>query len=177
MRIHITTQLPSSTRSRPARTARHQASENMHDHYITPAQATNPAIAIMSRNGRSRMSSTTFGSGHSPAIERDGTAATISQFLNTYVFSRDHKIIGLQFLFSTLLWFLVGGLLALGIRWQLAWPCSAMPVIGRMLFGRFPWPKASVDVRQPRALKPPGNQGCRGIALRRHRLVLVAAPS
>ena len=43
-------------------------------------------------------------------------------FWTTYVFSRDHKIIGIQFLFSTLLWFLVGGLLALGVRWQLAWP-------------------------------------------------------
>src|SRR5436189_5030829 len=56
------------------------------------------------------------------------------QFINTYVFSLGHKIIGLQFLFSTLLWFLVGGLLALGIRWQLAWPWSNMPVIGPMLF-------------------------------------------
>ena len=35
------------------------------------------------------------------------------RFISTYVFSRDHKIIGLQFLFSTLLWFLVCGLLAL----------------------------------------------------------------
>ena len=55
-------------------------------------------------------------------------------FFFTYVFSRDHKIIGMQFLFTTLLWFLVGGLLALGVRWQLAWPWSPMPVIGKMLF-------------------------------------------
>ena len=41
----------------------------------------------------------------------------VREFFGTYVFSLDHKIIGLQFLFSTLLWFLVGGLLALGIRW------------------------------------------------------------
>ena len=58
----------------------------------------------------------------------------VGEFVSTYVFSRDHKIIGLQFLFSTLLWFLVGGLLALGIRWQLAWPWTGMPVIGSMLF-------------------------------------------
>ena len=58
----------------------------------------------------------------------------IGDFVGTYVFSRDHKIIGIQFLFSTLLWFLVGGLLALGIRWQLAWPWSNMPVIGPLLF-------------------------------------------
>jgi cytochrome c oxidase subunit 1 len=59
---------------------------------------------------------------------------TFGSFVSTYVFSLDHKIIGLQFLFSTLLWFLVGGLLALGIRWQLAYPWHDMPVIGRMLF-------------------------------------------
>ncbi|MCO6457494.1 MAG: cbb3-type cytochrome c oxidase subunit I [Pirellulaceae bacterium] len=75
------------------------------------------------------MSTTTVGS-HGAA----GAQMSVSQFIDTYVFSRDHKIIGLQFLFSTLLWFLVGGLLALGIRWQLAWPWSDMPVIGRMLF-------------------------------------------
>ncbi|GAA4425918.1 cytochrome c oxidase subunit I [Bremerella cremea] len=58
----------------------------------------------------------------------------LGEFISTYVFSRDHKVIGIQFLFSTLLWFLIGGLLALGIRWQLAWPWSDMPVIGPMLF-------------------------------------------
>src|SRR5262245_50301622 len=59
---------------------------------------------------------------------------SVGEFVNTYIFSRDHKIIGIQFLFSTLLWFFVGGLLALGIRWQLAWPWTDMPIIGRMLF-------------------------------------------
>src|SRR6266511_862635 len=63
-----------------------------------------------------------------------GRGMSVGEFVNTYVFSRDHKVIGMQFLFSTLLWFLVGGLLALGIRWQLAWPWSDMPVIGRMLY-------------------------------------------
>ncbi|MBX7074869.1 MAG: cbb3-type cytochrome c oxidase subunit I [Pirellulales bacterium] len=58
----------------------------------------------------------------------------IGAFLRTYVFSLDHKVIGIQFLFSTLLWFVVGGLLALAVRWQLAWPWSDMPIVGRMLF-------------------------------------------
>ncbi|MFM7108181.1 MAG: cbb3-type cytochrome c oxidase subunit I, partial [Planctomycetaceae bacterium] len=53
-------------------------------------------------------------------------------FLSTYVFSKDHKVIGLQFLFSTLLWFLVGGLLALAVRWQIAWPWSDVPVLGKL---------------------------------------------
>ena len=60
---------------------------------------------------------------------------SVGAFIGTYVFSRDHKIIGIQFLFSTLLWFLVGGLLALGVRWQLAWPWSNdMPLVSRFFF-------------------------------------------
>src|ERR1700735_4322046 len=53
-------------------------------------------------------------------------------FLSTYVFSRDHKVIGIQFLFSTLLWFLIGGLLALAVRWQVAWPWTRIPIIGHL---------------------------------------------
>jgi cytochrome c oxidase subunit 1 len=55
-------------------------------------------------------------------------------FLTTYVFSRDHKIIGIQFLFSTLIWFFIGGMLALGVRWQLAWPWSSMPILGKLMY-------------------------------------------
>ncbi len=51
-----------------------------------------------------------------------------------WLFSRDHKVIGLQFLFSSLLWLAIGGLLALAIRWQLAWPWSGIPLLGRWLF-------------------------------------------
>ena len=59
--------------------------------------------------------------------------AHAGSFLSTYVFSRDHKIIGLQFLFSTLLWFLVGGLLALAVRWQVAYPWAEVPVLGKIM--------------------------------------------
>ncbi len=51
-----------------------------------------------------------------------------------FVFSTDHKVIGLQFLFSSLIWMAIGGLLAMAIRWQLAWPWSNMPVFGAWLF-------------------------------------------
>src|SRR5690606_22526448 len=54
-------------------------------------------------------------------------------FLDLLAFSRDHKIIGLQFLFSSLIWMMVGGALALAVRWQLAWPWEHMPIIGPML--------------------------------------------
>lgn len=50
-------------------------------------------------------------------------------------FSKDHKIIGLQFLFTTLCMLMVGGALALGVRWQLAFPFQRMPILGDILFG------------------------------------------
>ena len=53
-------------------------------------------------------------------------------FIRKYVFSTDHKMIAVQFLIPTLLMLLVGGSLALGVRWQLAWPWQNMPVFGQM---------------------------------------------
>jgi len=67
---------------------------------------------------------------HAPAQVRK--PHPVATFLSTYVFSKDHKVIGLQFLFSTLLWFLIGGLLALAVRWQVAWPWSDVPVVGKL---------------------------------------------
>ena len=48
-------------------------------------------------------------------------------FLRTYVFSTDHKMIGRQFLILGLLMMILGGLLALVVRWQLAWPETPIP--------------------------------------------------
>ena len=48
-------------------------------------------------------------------------------FISTYVFSLDHKMIGKQFLFLSLFMMIIGGLLALMVRWQLAWPETAVP--------------------------------------------------
>ncbi len=56
-------------------------------------------------------------------------------FIKKYVFSTDHKIIGIQFLFTTLFMLMVGGALALAVRFQLAWPWTTMPIIGKWLFG------------------------------------------
>src|SRR5258708_31546533 len=55
-------------------------------------------------------------------------------FVKKYVFSTDHKIIGIQFLMTTLLMLFVGGGLALGVRWQLAFPWREMPIVGKLLF-------------------------------------------
>ena len=57
---------------------------------------------------------------------------SLPAFLGRYVFSRDHKVIGTQFLFTTMIWAVAGGLLALAVRWQLAWPWSDMPIFGEL---------------------------------------------
>ncbi len=48
-------------------------------------------------------------------------------FWRTYVFSTDHKMIGRQFMFLGLFMLIIGGLLAMMMRWQLAWPETAVP--------------------------------------------------
>jgi heme/copper-type cytochrome/quinol oxidase subunit 1 len=53
-----------------------------------------------------------------------------------YLFSVDHKVIGIQFLFAGLTFFALGGLLAMLMRWQLAWPndpAHPVPVLGKWL--------------------------------------------
>jgi cytochrome c oxidase subunit 1 len=48
----------------------------------------------------------------------------------TYIFSTDHKMIGRQYLFLGLFMALVGGFLAYVMRWQLAFPDTAVPGFG-----------------------------------------------
>src|SRR5207249_499801 len=48
-------------------------------------------------------------------------------FIRKYIFSTDHKIIGIQFLFVSLFFLFLGGLLAMQIRWQLGYPGRPMP--------------------------------------------------
>ncbi len=53
-------------------------------------------------------------------------------FLRKYIFSTDHKVIGIQFLLMSLVFLLVGGLLAMVMRHQLAFPGEAIPGAGVM---------------------------------------------
>ncbi len=50
-------------------------------------------------------------------------------FIRKYIFSEDHKIIGIQFLFTSIIFLGLGGLLALLVRIQLAWPHYEIPLI------------------------------------------------
>ena len=55
-------------------------------------------------------------------------------FLSKYVFSFDHKVIGKQFLWYGIFFLGVGGMMALLIRWTLAFPGEAFPFLGPLLF-------------------------------------------
>ncbi len=48
-------------------------------------------------------------------------------FLRKYIFSTDHKIIGIQFLLMSFIFLLFGGLMAMMIRWQLGFPDRPLP--------------------------------------------------
>ena len=76
---------------------------------------------------------------HALAAEPEGFGTHVlhpapSNFLTRYVFSTDHKVIGVQFLFSSLVFFAIGGLLAMVIRWQLAWPWKPIPFLSQWLW-------------------------------------------
>lgn len=84
----------------------------------------NPAVGTTSDHGHSDDHG--HGDGHGHGHEHHGS------FWTTYVFSTDHKMIGKQFLITTLLMLMVGGALALGVRWQLAFRWEAMPFFGAL---------------------------------------------
>ncbi|MBV8223722.1 MAG: cbb3-type cytochrome c oxidase subunit I, partial [Verrucomicrobia bacterium] len=54
-------------------------------------------------------------------------------FFRKYIWSEDHKTIALQYLFTSMAFLLVGGLLAMGVRFQLAFPNAPIPIIGTLL--------------------------------------------
>ena len=64
----------------------------------------------------------------------DGQHAPDS-FWSKYVFSVDHKIIGLQYMITALLFLLFGFGLILLLRWQLAFPQQPVPLLGAFLPG------------------------------------------
>src|SRR6516162_4829224 len=53
-------------------------------------------------------------------------------FLRKYIFSTDHKVIGIQFLFTGLIMFILGGILALLVRIQIAWPNGNIPILSTL---------------------------------------------
>jgi cytochrome c oxidase subunit 1 len=58
-------------------------------------------------------------------------------FWQKYVFSTDHKVIGIQYGVTGLLFLLFGFILMMVMRWQLAHPGLPVPVVGGMLHALF----------------------------------------
>jgi cytochrome c oxidase subunit 1 len=54
-------------------------------------------------------------------------------FWRKYVFSVDHKVIGIQYAVTGLLFLFFGFSLMMLMRWQLAYPGAALPLMGTIL--------------------------------------------
>jgi cytochrome c oxidase subunit 1 len=67
-------------------------------------------------------------------------------FLRKYIFSTDHKIIGIQFLFTATILLFLGGFLALMVRAQLGWPGAEIPILGKLF-----WPGSAGHKMPPEA--------------------------
>ncbi len=58
-------------------------------------------------------------------------------FVQRYIFSQDHKIIGIQYLLTSFAMALIGGTLAMLIRLQVGWPGAKVPLVGFLFPGGF----------------------------------------
>src|ERR1700723_3890555 len=54
-------------------------------------------------------------------------------FLRKYVFSTDHKIIGIQYGITALLFLFFGFSLMMMMRWAIAYPAQPVPLVGGLL--------------------------------------------
>ena len=60
-------------------------------------------------------------------------------FVRHYIFSLDHKMIGRQFLFAGLIMLVIGGLLAMMVRWQLGYPEQPIPIFSEEFWDGESW--------------------------------------
>ncbi len=54
-------------------------------------------------------------------------------FWTKYIWSTDHKVIGIQYGITSLIWLLFGFALMMIMRYQLAYPESPVPFVGNLL--------------------------------------------
>jgi cytochrome c oxidase subunit 1 len=64
---------------------------------------------------------------HAPAVHQPHS------FVRRYIFSTDHKVIGIQYLLTAMFMALVGGGLAMLMRMQLAWPGEKWPLLAKLI--------------------------------------------
>jgi cytochrome c oxidase subunit 1 len=60
-------------------------------------------------------------------VSPDHVHEPVQTFWRKYLFSTDHKVIGIQFMFASLAFLVVAGALALMVRWQIGFPGQPMP--------------------------------------------------
>src|SRR6516225_179915 len=53
-------------------------------------------------------------------------------FIRKYIFSTDHKVIGLQYMITAMAMAVIGGLLSMLMRYQLAWPTMLSPTMAKI---------------------------------------------
>ena len=73
------------------------------------------------------------GAEHAHAHAHDDSHHEELGFWRKYVFSVDHKVIGIQYTITALLFLLFGFTLMMIMRWQLAYPGRPIPLIGMWL--------------------------------------------
>jgi cytochrome c oxidase subunit 1 len=59
---------------------------------------------------------------HAPEAHAEAHAHAEEAFIWKYVFSKNHRVIGIQYYVTAMVMALIAGLLAMLIRLQLAWP-------------------------------------------------------
>src|SRR5215472_8364205 len=71
-------------------------------------------------------------SGHSHDADHDHAHGHKIGFIRHYVFSMDHKIVGLQYFFTAFAMAIIGGLLSMMMRMQLGWPSHMWPALAKL---------------------------------------------
>jgi cytochrome c oxidase subunit 1 len=79
------------------------------------------------------MSATITADSHATAHHGDHGHGHGKKGIMHYLWNTDHKVIAMQFLFSSILYLVIGGSMAIAMRWQLAFPGHPIPVIGHLL--------------------------------------------
>src|ERR1044072_6442376 len=67
-----------------------------------------------------------------PATAHDHAAHAPQSFFQKYCWSTDHKMIGMQYMFTGMLMALIGGFTVYVFRMQLAYPGMSVPLFGRV---------------------------------------------
>jgi cytochrome c oxidase subunit 1 len=60
-----------------------------------------------------------------------------TDFFHKYIWSYDHKVIGKQYMWTSFMFLILGGTLAMLLRWQIAYPNVPVPIIGALLKNAF----------------------------------------